>query len=248
MHRFIVDDSKISGRIITIENEDVNHIKNVLRLNLEDNILICNGENKEYKVQIKSISNNIIKGLIIEENNLNTEPPIHITLYQSLPKSSKMDLIIQKTTELGVKKIVPIITKRTIVKINSNKKEKKKIERWKKISREAVKQCKRGKVPQIDRIVSFDEMINDLSEGENIIVPYESENKVGLKEILNDTNIDKINIVIGPEGGFEESEIDQLRNINAHIVSLGPRILRTETAGFTAISIVMYELGDIGVI
>ena len=157
-----------------------------------------------------------------------------------------MDLIIQKATELGVKEIIPVITNRTIVKINDKNKENKKIDRWQKIALEASKQCRRGVVPKISEIITFDEMLLRLNAEENIIVPYENEKSITMKNILKNVSGNSINIIIGPEGGFEDLEIEKLSEIKSSIVTLGPRILRTETAGFTAISIAMYELGDLG--
>lgn len=248
MHRFFVNKENISNDRVIINGGDVKHIKNVLRLNIGDNITVCDGDNHEYIVKIKAIHTNEIEGVVIEELISNKESSLEIILYQGLPKSAKMDLIIQKATELGVKKIIPLITNRTVVKINDKKKQAKKIQRWQRIAEESAKQCKRGVIPKIDDIKSFDSILKTLSKEKNILVPYEKENKVGMKEILKNVTDNRIHIIIGPEGGFEEEEINQLEEINSKIVSLGPRILRTETAGFTVIAITMYELGDLGVI
>lgn len=246
MHRFFINKDNIINNEIIIKDDEVKHIKNSLRLNEDDIITVCDGEKKEYKVKISEISKDYVKGIIIDDYIIKSESNIDIVLYQGLPKSSKMDLIIQKCTELGVAKIVPVITSRTVVKISDRKKELKKVDRWAKIAKEASKQSKRGKIPIVEDIISFSEMLNNLCNEENIIVPYENENKTGIKQILTNTKGRKINIIIGPEGGFEDEEINELKKLNAKIVTLGPRILRTETAGFTAITIVMYELGDLG--
>ncbi|KPU27929.1 16S rRNA methyltransferase [Caloranaerobacter sp. TR13] len=248
MHKFFVDKKDIAENKIIIKGEDVKHIKNVLRLDISEIINVSNCEGKEYLAQITEIEKDYVEAVIKEEFESKSEPPIQIILYQGLPKSSKMDLIIQKATELGVVEIVPLITKRTVVKVEGEKKELKKLERWKRIAKEASKQCKRGIIPVVNKIITFNEMINRLNDEEFILVPYENELKIGLKDILRTYKKGKINIIIGPEGGFEEEEIEKLKKINAHIISLGPRILRTETAGFTTISVVMYELGDLGVI
>ncbi|QIB26328.1 16S rRNA (uracil(1498)-N(3))-methyltransferase [Caloranaerobacter azorensis] len=248
MHKFFVDKKDIIEDKITIKGEDVKHIKNVLRLNIGEIINVSNCEGKEYFAEIINIEKNYVEAIIKEEFESRSEPPIQIVLYQGLPKSSKMDLIIQKATELGVVEIVPLITKRTVVRIEDEKKELKKLERWRRIVKEASKQCRRGIIPVVSNIVTFNEMIDRLKDEEFILVPYENEMKMGLKDILKSLKKDRINIIIGPEGGFEKEEIERLKEINAHIVSLGPRILRTETAGFTAIAVVMYELGDLGVI
>lgn len=248
MHRFFVDKENIGNQSITIIGEDVRHIKNVLRLNEEDIITICDKQKTDYITKIVKFNKDEIVCEILGSKTSNSEPPVDVILYQGIPKSTKMDLIIQKSTELGVVKIIPVITERTVVKIQDRKKEEKKLERWQKISEESAKQSKRGIIPEICQILTFDEMLKTLKDNSLTIVPYENEEKVGIKEILKDKGNKKINIIIGPEGGFEEGEIESLKNIGSKIVSLGPRILRTETAGFTASAIVLYELGDLGVI
>lgn len=246
MHRFYVNKEDILDGKIIINNEDVKHIRNVLRLNKDDILVICDGENTDYKVKITNINKNEIITEILDIEKTKTESNLNISLYQGLPKSNKMDLIIQKATELGVKEIIPVLTSRTVVKINDKKKESKKIERWQKIATEASKQCRRGIVPKIKDVITFDEMILNIKNEDNIIVPYENEKNKTLKNTLQNIKGNKINIIIGPEGGFDIEEVDILSDINASIVTLGPRILRTETAGLTAIAITMYELGDLG--
>lgn len=248
MHRFFVDKDNIRDNKVTIIGEDVKHIRNVLRLREEDIISICDKQGIDYIAEIIDLFKEKVVCNIIETKISNSEPPIEVILYQGIPKSTKMDLIIQKSTEVGVAKIVPVITDRTIVKIQDRKKEENKLERWNKITEEAAKQSKRGIIPEVCQILSFNEMLETLKNNGIIIVPYENEENIGIKEILRDEANKKINIVIGPEGGFEEEEIESLKAIGAHIVSLGPRILRTETAGLITSAIVLYELGDLGVI
>lgn len=249
MNRFFVSDNDIKDNIVTIKGDDIKHIKNVLRLKENDKISVCDNKDNEYIVEINSISSEGVLGKIIEKVDIIRESNINITLYQGLPKGSKMDMIIQKATELGVKNIVPIITDRTIVKIKDRKKEEKKIDRFRKIALEAAKQSKRGVVPEISSIISIDDAIREIKEnGSFTIVPYEDENKLGIKDFIKNVDNKNINIIIGPEGGFSEKEISNLKEIDSKIISLGPRILRTETAGFTTIAIIMYELGDIGVV
>ncbi|SDZ19764.1 16S rRNA (uracil1498-N3)-methyltransferase [Proteiniborus ethanoligenes] len=248
MHRFFTDIKNIHEDKITIIGEDVKHIKNVLRLNVEDIITICDKNKTEYTSKILSINKESIVCHILDSTTSISEPPVDVVLYQGIPKSTKMDLIIQKNTELGVIKIIPIITDRTITRIQDIKKEEKKLERWNRIAEEAAKQSKRGIVPEVGGILPFKEMLKVLKNEKLIIVPYENEEKLGIKEALKGFDGEKINIIIGPEGGFEEWEINSLKSIGSKIVSLGPRILRTETAGFTASTIVLYELGDLGVI
>lgn len=248
MHRFFVDKDNITESNIEIIGEDVKHIKNVLRLDIDSVISICDKEENDYIVKIKEINKHNILCEIIEKYKSKGEPPIEINLYQGIPKSSKMDIIVQKATEIGVRKIIPVITDRTVVKIQDRKKEDKKIDRWQRIAEEAAKQSKRGLIPEVTNILTLKEVVNILTNEDFVLVPYENENQVSLKDVINSYKGKKINILIGPEGGFEESEINELKNINAHIVTLGPRILRTETAGLTTSAIVLYELGDLGVI
>jgi len=248
MHRFFVDKENIQSNMITITGEDVKHIKNVLRLVEQDEICLCDKQGTDYLVRITDLSKEKVKCEIIESKPSNTEPPVEIILYQGIPKATKMDLIIQKSTEIGVSKIVPVITSRTIVKIQDMKKEEKKLERWSKIAEESAKQSRRGIIPEISQIHTFNDMIKVVKDNGLIIVPYENEQKMGIKEVLKNKTSKKINIVIGPEGGFEEDEVQILKSIDASIVSLGPRILRTETAGFVTAALVLYELGDLGVI
>jgi len=248
MNRFFVDKNNIMEDTILINGEDVNHIKNVLRLKVEDEINICDGDSNEYRVTINNIEKNIVECKILERKISNTEPPLKIKLYQGLPKSTKMDLIIQKATEIGVSQIIPIITDRTVVKIEDRKKESKKLERWNRIAEEAAKQSRRGVIPQVKEVLSFKELLKVLHHDDAVLVPYENEKKQGLKKVLSNIKSKNISIIIGPEGGFSEWEINELEKINSIVVSLGPRILRTETAGFTAMTIILYELGDLGVI
>ena len=247
MNRFFVDKEQILDDRIKILGNDVKHIKDVLRLGMGDKVeIVCDG--KIYTCKILDLKSNMINTIILDNYKGKNEPPIHIALYQSIAKGNKMDFIIQKATEIGVEKIYPVITERTIVKIKNPKKEEGKVERWNSIAEEAAKQSKRDILPVVKNIISFNEMVDILKNETNIIVPYEMEDSYGLKEALNNVGTGEINIIIGPEGGFEEEEINKLRSIKGQVVTLGPRILRTETAGLVVSSIVLYELGDLGVI
>lgn len=246
MHRFFVNEFVNQEENLIITGLDVKHIKNVLRMKEKDKIEIVKGGNT-YTCSIQSIESDKVTAKIIKKNKNSNESPVKIHLFQSLPKSTKMETILQKSTELGVFSFYPITTERSIIKIEE-KKEGKKLERWKSIVLEAAKQSKRDLVPQINSILTFKEALDQL-KGKMIIVPYELENNMGIKDVLeNIQKLEEICLFIGPEGGFEQVEIDQLVKIGAKIVSLGPRILRTETAGPTACGIIQYELGDMGVI
>ena len=247
MNRFFIDREQIIDDEIQIIGKDIKHIKNVLRLKPKDKIeLVCEGQ--LYISEILEIRSNMVKTLILDASEGKSEPPVHIVLFQGIAKGNKMEYIIQKSTEIGVKEIYPVITDRTIVKIKDKKKEQNKIKRWNIIAEEAAKQSKRDFLPVVNNIISFSEMIELLSNEKNIIVPYEMEKSYGLKESLKNIIAGKTNIIIGPEGGFAEDEVEMLKDIKAQVITLGPRILRTETAGLVVASIVLYELGDLGVI
>lgn len=245
MHRFFVDIENIIDGRIQIDSADVKHIKNALRLETGDQIEVCDKLGTDYLCKISEVGKDDVFCEILETYKSRGESEIDITLFQGLPKSTKMELIVQKSTELGVKKIVPVEMERCVAKITDKKKEKKKIERWSKIAEEAAKQSKRGVIPEIAEAINFKELITYLKDEEMVIVPYESEEDIGLKTVLKGCKAKKVNIVIGSEGGFDESEIESLKEINSYIVTLGPRILRTETAGFTTAALVLYELGDL---
>ena len=247
MSKFFVNSENISSDSIIITGEDVVHIKKVLRLNSGDNIIVSDGLGTDYHVQIQKIDLHTVDTKIISSFKNNSEPPVDIVLFQGLPKSDKMDYIIQKGVELGVKKIVPVITERTVVKISNNKDYKKKHQRWNRISMEAAKQCNRGIIPQVEYPIIFKEAIETLPNNGFRILPYEREKSQGIKGILKEkSNSKDIFIFIGPEGGFCDREIELALKNDFNIISLGPRILRTETAGVVVLSILMYELGDVG--
>ncbi|WP_353096087.1 RsmE family RNA methyltransferase [Tissierella praeacuta] len=247
MHRFFVEGKQIIDDIIEILGNDVKHIKDVLRLKPSEKIEIASG-GITYTCRIESLLKDRIITKIIDSAEGKNESKINITLYQGLAKGSKMDLIIQKCTEVGVKEFYPVATHRSVVKIKEIKKEQSKVERWNSIADEAAKQSKRDILPRVGNIISFDEMIDLLKDEKNIIVPYEDEKGNAIKEKLKISKSMNVHLIIGPEGGFEPREIQKLESIGANIVTLGPRILRTETAGIVASTIIFYELGDLGVI
>lgn len=228
-----------------IEGEDVKHISKVLRCKENDKLEVCDMDNNEYICQIKEINKDSILLDIIEKVNIKRESNLKVKLYQGMPKGTKMELILQKLTEIGVDEIVLVQTKRSVTKID-NKKEDKKIERWERIIYEAAKQSKRGKIPTLTGVLTFNEALEDMKGNDLNLCPYENERTVVIKEAIKGKQINNIGIFVGPEGGFEEEEIEKIQNIDGQVVSLGPRILRTETASVVASSIVLYELSDLG--
>lgn len=247
MHRFFVGKEQIIGDKIEILGTDVKHIKNVLRLRIDEEIEVSS-DGFTYISKIKSLEENRVLLGVLDKSTGSNESPINIILYQGLAKGSKMDIIIQKGTEVGIKKFYPLATNRSIVKIKNIKKEQSKVERWNNIVDGAAKQSKRDIIPKVENIITFDEMIDLLKNEKNIIVPYEDEKANGIRQDLQKIQEGDIHLIIGPEGGFDPGEINKLKEIGAKIVTLGPRILRTETAGLVASTIILYELGDLGVI
>ena len=245
MPKFFVTTNQIEGNLITIENEDVNHIKNVLRAKVEDTIDICDCEtSKNYICQIEKIEEKNIYCHIVEEIESNVESNIKVTIFQGLQKADKMELIIKKSVELGVYDITPVEMKRCVVKLNEKDKIKK-IQRWQKISEGAAKQSGRDRIPNINNIINVNKMCETFKEYDLILVAYEEEKVNSLKQELKKLEKDKkikIGIVIGPEGGIDKEEINKFKENNVKIITLGNRILRTETVALNMLSIIMYEL------
>ena len=239
MYNFFVNEDCRQGDRYVITEADHNHIKNVLRMKVGDTILIsANGKSNLCEIEI--IDNDEIVAPIIEEDYQNTELPLQIHLFQGLPKSDKMELIIQKAVELGVYSITPIEMKRCIVKLD-DKKKKSKQTRWQAISESSAKQSKRNTIPEINEIISYKAALNAAKELDLLLVPYENEDGIlSTKEALAKLKEAKsVGIIIGPEGGFDDAEIEAAKNSDGRIISLGKRILRTETAAITAVGMCM---------
>lgn len=245
MHRFFIDRSvKLEDRVIIIDNEkDVHHISRALRVNIGEMLEVCDNTGKEFVVQVDAMDE-VVSCTILEENFVERESHLKIDLFQGLAKGSKMETIVQKSVELGVHKIIPMMTKRAIVKLDA-KSEKKKIERWQKIADEAGKQSKRSLIPEVTALLHIKNFADIVSEYDLVLVAYELESDGSLKQVLKSSNVERIAVLIGPEGGFEEDEISDLLTLGVKSISLGPRILRTETAGPMCLSILQYELGDV---
>lgn len=246
MSRFFVKDTNIHSEYIDITGEDVSHIKKVLRLRLGDNITVCDSKGQDYNARIEKIEDDFIRTFIINTKKCETEPPVEVTIFQGIPKSDKMDLIIQKCVELGIHKIVPVLTEHTVVRLETNRDIDNKVTRWQRISMEAAKQSNRGIIPEVGFPVTFDKALEKTCEFDLSIIPYEKENSIKLRNCLTGRSIDKISFYIGPEGGFSEKEIEKARAKGIKPVTLGPRILRTETAGIAVLAIILFQLGDIG--
>ena len=259
MPKFFVENKQINQKTIYIKNGDVNHIKNVLRKNIEDEINICDKDTRQdYLCKIVGMEENEIRCEILKKIESNIESNVEVSIFQGLPKADKMELIIQKSVELGVHDIKPIEMKRCVVKLKE-KDRFKKIERWQKISEVAAKQSGRNYIPTINNIKSINEIIEEIDDYDVFLVAYEEEKENTLKNELkllknqckeklrdfdNDDNNEKIRIavLIGPEGGIDKDEIESMKKSGAKIITLGKRILRTETVALNVLSIIMYEL------
>ena len=239
MYNFFVEpENKKQGRYF-ITGGDFNHIKNVLRMSVGEQFLVSCQDISDL-CEIESIETDTVVVKIIESNYQSTNLPIKIHLFQGLPKSDKLELIIQKSVELGVSSVTPVAMKRSIVKID-DKKKKSKTERWQAIATAAAKQSKRTAIPEVHEVLSYKEFINTAQELDLLLVPYEcAEGMTATKEALAQIKSGmNVGIIIGPEGGFEQKEIDAALDIGGKVISLGSRILRTETAAITSVAMCM---------
>ena len=256
MDRFFVEPEHLNldDKTLYIDGEDVKHISKVLRYGQGDEIEVCDSNGHEYICRIESVDKTRIDLSIVDEVDINRESRIRVSLYQGVPKSTKMDIILQKLTEAGVDEIVLVNTKRSVVNIKGDKADKK-LDRWERIIYEAAKQCKRGLIPKLRGILSFEEALADMEQNDINICPYEDEKSLGIKEALQTDLVKdiigkkdevRVGIFIGPEGGFDPEENNRVKAAGIASVTMGPRIFRTETASIVATAITLYELGDIG--
>ena len=239
MPRFFVSNEQISHDEIRIMGEDGKHMATVLRSKIGDKVNVCNGESMDFVCSIQAIDKQEVLLRILSKEESISEPKTKITLFQALPKSDKMELIIQKCVELGVDEIVPMETDFTIVK--SNGKEDKKITRFQKISEAAAKQSGRGKIPLIHPVISFRKALDMAAMFDASILAYEKESETTLKAVIQRPSVQRMACFVGAEGGFSDEEIVLCQAKQVQTVSLGKRILRTETAGFVLIANILYE-------
>ena len=264
MARFFVLSENImydenDGKALSVRicGSDVRHIKDVLRMKKGDSISVCDSHGNEYKCCISVFETDYIEASVEYAARCVSEPRILVTLYQGVAKGEKMDMIVQKNVELGINRIVPVLTEHTVVRYSSQKDAEKKQIRWQRISEEAAKQCGRGIVPEVAVPMNFKEAISDAfahADGADTlyIMPYENETDITLKQIMSENlqrlsdsgDIKKICIFIGPEGGISRKEAVYAIENGFKSVTLGKRILRTETAGIAVVASVRYEIGD----
>lgn len=247
MYRFFVEAGQLNEEPVWIAGADYNHIRNVLRMKPGEEVLLCDGSDKEYLCRIEGFNEEEQKVLLCINDVFGNarELPAKITLFQGYPKGDKLETIVQKAVELGAFEIVPVSMKRCVVKLDE-KKAAKKVERLSAISLSAAKQSKRGKIPEVMRVMSLKEACEYAKDMDYILLPYENAQGMAVaRQLIGEAkNKKRIGIFIGPEGGFEPSEVEMIQAIGGKMLSLGHRILRTETAGMTILSLLMFLLDE----
>lgn len=234
---------EINSDTALITGTDVNHIRNVLRMGQGDEIRICDIAENIYLARIEDIDTDEVRVRIISRQETSNELSARINIYQALPKGDRMDTIIQKTTELGICRIVPVRMKHCVVKLDDKKAEAK-TKRYEKIAQSAAKQCKRNFIPKVEPVMDFNDAVDEAFSRGRVIVPYEHAGGMDdTKRVFESIEADgNISYFIGPEGGFDDTEIESLISKGADVISLGKRILRTDTAAITTLSLIMYHL------
>lgn len=263
MHRFFLDSAAgfpppaagddpsalDPGAVVELTGSDAEHIARVLRLARGDRIVVCDGQGSDYEAELLTVNPARVAARVLSRQPSRGEPPVFLTIVQGIPKGDKMDLVVQKAVEAGASRIVPVFTARTVVVWDEAKSETR-WRRWQRIAYEAAKQAHRGRVPQVAPPVSLPAFLAARGEEEDdfghVIVPWEEARGRGLRAVLRGLSPGPVTVLIGPEGGLSPEEVAAAEERGAHIVTLGPRILRTETAGLVAATIILYEWGDLG--
>jgi 16S rRNA (uracil1498-N3)-methyltransferase len=247
MRRFFVTPEAVQNDTVVFDAELARHMGKVLRLTSGEQVTVSTGDGTAYMVTLEEFGKDYVTGRIIEKMDNLQETAMEVVLYQGMPKGDKLELIIQKCTELGVSQVIPVETSRSVVHLDGNKAGKK-LERWQKIAQEASQQSKRVQVPTVGPYYNWKQMLKEVEQAEGLtIVFWEDEQTQSLKALLRRQSAkpQRINLIVGPEGGLSEDEVVQLRDLGAVSASLGKRILRTETAGMAGISMIMYEFDEL---
>lgn len=244
MYQFFVENSQIGDTYIEIVGEDVNHIKNVLRMKSGEQIRISNQQGEDYFCEVEELQKDVVRARILYKDHESKELPVKIYLFQGLPKGDKMELIIQKAVELGVYEVIPVAMRNCVVKLD-DKKAANKIKRWQAIAESAAKQAKRSIIPNIHDVMTFAQAAEYASTMDVRLLPYENERGMEhTRQIIGNLKKEgSMAVFIGPEGGFDTKEIEAVKE-EMELLSLGNRILRTETAGMTMLSILLYHLEE----
>jgi len=246
MHRFFVPGGQIDGSQFVIIGGDVRHIGRVLRLAAGDRIFVVTGDGREFAGELTAVGDDRVTGTLLEEQLCQTEPAVQVTVYQGLPKADKMDLIVQKCTEIGAIRIVPVATERAVVKLGPEKAGIR-VARWQKIAEAAAKQSGRTSIPTVGDVLDFQAAVQAAGGHDLSVFPWELARGSSLKQVLRAAGrVVSIGIFIGPEGGFTREEAAAAAVGGLIPVTLGPRILRTETAAMVTVALALYELADLG--
>ncbi len=241
MHRFFISPDYIAPEDIVFPPEQARQIRVVLRMSAGDSVLVLDNAGLMYEVELTAVTRDNVIGKITNRQTATGEPTIELTLYQSFLKRDKFEMVLQKGTEIGVSTFVPVVTKRTLVQSTEMKANKRK--RWETILAEAAEQAQRGRIPKLETAVSFKTLLTQLANYDLVLVMWEGNDGLPLKATLkNNEHAQKVAVLIGPEGGWAEHEIEQLREKGIQIITLGSRILRTETAAIVASALVLHEL------
>ena len=240
MANFYISKSMLQEDKAIITGDEAKHISRVLRMKKGDSVTLCDGEGTFFEAVLTNFDEKSVTADILSQRKAETEPKLKITLYQGVPKNPKLETIVQKAVEIGVVRIVPVDTKRAVAKLDK----KEKIERLQKIALEAAKQSKRGIVPEVSATISFKDAVSEAKKADLAIIPYEEETENSLKGVLSGKKAQSVSIMIGPEGGFDKEEIKLALSSGITPVTLGKRILRTETAGLAVSSAVLYEFNE----
>ena len=243
MRRFFLNG--IIGETMELTGTDAHHIARVLRMAVGDNVIIADTNERTARAEITAITDEVVTLSLIEYLEDDSEPTVKVRLAQCLPKSDKMEFIVQKAVELGAVSIQPVNSENCVVKYTADK-QAKRVERWQKIAHEAAKQCKRAAVPTVEPIITLKELLSRVADDETVLFCYEAEDGRTLRQALNTHQSEKYTVLIGPEGGFSPEEARLCQEMGAHPVSLGSRILRTETASLAALTMVLYAHGELG--
>jgi len=248
MARVFVPPTQIKGGQAYITGAEMEHINRVLRLAAGDEVTIIDGLGGVFLARITGKNKDTVFCDITEAGLPDNEPPVKVTLVQGLPKADKMELVVQKGTELGLACLIPLQCERAIVRLDP-KKSAQRQERWQRIAMEAAKQCRRAKYPKVEQVMNWQEVLNSVPKQALALLPWEEESGRGIKSLRDKYKASALSeffVFIGPEGGFTEKEVLRAQDYGVIPVSLGPRILRTETAGLAVLSMLMYEFGDLG--
>lgn len=247
MPRFFVQPEQINSHTALIKGPDVKHISRVLRMATGDSLTLLDGRGNVYRTEIVEINKEEVHCRILEQQAVNSEPKVHVTLVQGLPKGDKLETIIQKCTELGVSRIIPLAAARSVVKLDS-KKAADRQQRWQRVAMEAAKQCRRAGIPEVEPLSDWATILTKLPPDALVLMPWEAARSQSLGDVLRQKPLppSEVYIFIGPEGGFEDDEAQRIKDKGFHLVTLGNRILRTETAGPAALTMVLYQYGELG--